>query len=240
MANRSYQRTSSQARPIKFTTNYTSIPMGSVLVEFGETRVLCTASVEESIPGWMRAERTRGQGWLTAEYSLLPGSTHDRTRRERNNTSGRTQEIQRFIGRSLRSVVDMKCLGERTITVDCDVLQADGGTRTASVTGAFIALKLAVEKLLKSGKIKSNPIRENVAAVSVGIVDGQIMVDLDYAEDLRCDVDMNLVMQANGSIVEIQGTAEKSSYTKQQLNQMVDAAQAALVDIFAEQNAAGE
>jgi ribonuclease PH len=240
MATRSYQRTTSQARPIKFTTNFTSTPMGSVLVEFGETRVLCTASVEETIPGWMRAERTRGQGWLTAEYSLLPGSTPDRTRRERNNTSGRTQEIQRFIGRSLRSIVDMKCIGERTITIDCDVLQADGGTRTASVTGGYVALKLAIDKLIKAGKIKSNPIREVVAAVSVGIVDGQVMVDLDYSEDLRCDVDMNVVMQSNGTIVEIQGTAEKSSYTRQQLNQMVDAAHAALVDIFAEQNAACE
>lgn len=238
MTTRSYQRTSSQARPIKFTTNFTNNPMGSVLVEFGETRVLCTASVEDSIPGWMRAERTRGQGWLTAEYSLLPGSTSERTRRERNNTSGRTQEIQRFIGRSLRSVIDLKCIGERTITIDCDVLQADGGTRTASVTGGFVALKLAIDKLIKSGKIKTNPIRENVAAISVGVVDGQVLVDLDYAEDLRCDVDMNVVMQSNGTMVEIQGTAEKSSYTRQQLNQMLDAAHAAIVDIFDEQNAA--
>ncbi len=240
MANRSYQRTASQVRPIKMTPKFTNAPMGSVLVEFGETRVLCTASVEETIPGWMRAQRERGQGWLTAEYSLLPGSTAERTRRERNNPSGRTQEIQRFIGRSLRSVIDLKCIGERTITIDCDVIQADGGTRTASVTGGFVALKLAIDKLIKSGKIKTNPIRENVAAVSVGIVDGQVLVDLDYSEDVRCDVDMNVVMHTNGTLVEIQGTAEKASYTRQQLNQMLDAAQATLTDIFAEQNSACE
>jgi ribonuclease PH len=212
--------------------------MGSVLVEFGETRVLCTASVEEHVPGWMRGQR--GQGWLTAEYSLLPGSTTERTRREKTNTSGRTQEIQRFIGRSLRSIIDLRAIGERTITVDCDVLQADGGTRTASVTGGYVALKLAVDALIKKGKIKTNPIRENVAAVSVGVVDGQILVDLDYSEDLRADVDMNIVMQSGGNLVEVQGTAEKASFTRQQMNQMLDAAQAALVDIFAEQNAACE
>ncbi len=238
MTSRSFQRTSSQVRPIKITPRFTNNPMGSVLVEFGETRVLCTASVEEHVPGWMRGQR--GQGWLTAEYSLLPGSTTERTRREKTNTSGRTQEIQRFIGRSLRSIIDLRAIGERTITVDCDVLQADGGTRTASVTGGYVALKLAVDALIKKGKIKTNPIRENVAAVSVGVVDGQILVDLDYSEDLRADVDMNIVMQSGGNLVEVQGTAEKASFTRQQMNQMLDAAQAALVDIFAEQNAACE
>jgi ribonuclease PH len=236
MAPRSFNRGPSQARPVQFTPRFTKTPAGSVLVEFGDTRVLVTASVEDGVPNWMRGQR--GHGWITAEYSLLPGSTHDRTRRERNNTSGRTQEIQRLIGRSLRSVVDSKLLGERTITVDCDVIQADGGTRTASVTGGFVALKLAIDKLLRENRIKTNPVRENVAAISVGIVDGQVLVDLDYSEDLRADVDMNVVMNSSGNIVEIQGTAEKASFSRAQLDQMIEVAQAAIFDIFQEQNAA--
>jgi ribonuclease PH len=236
MAPRSFNRGPSQARPVQFTPRFTKTPAGSVLVEFGDTRVLVTASVEDGVPNWMRGQR--GCGWITAEYSLLPGSTHDRTRRERNNTSGRTQEIQRLIGRSLRSVVDPKLLGERTITVDCDVIQADGGTRTASVTGGFVALKLAIDKLLRENRIKTNPVRENVAAISVGIVDGQVLVDLDYSEDLRADVDMNVVMNSSGNIVEIQGTAEKASFSRAQLDQMIEVAQAAIFDIFQEQNAA--
>ena len=236
MAQRSHGRTPSQPRPVKITTNFTSVPIASVLVEYGETKVMCTASVEESVPNWMRG--TRGQGWVTAEYSLLPGSTSDRSRRERNQVSGRTQEIQRLIGRTLRGVVDLRQLGERTITLDCDVLQADGGTRTASITGAYVALKIAVEKLLKLNKIKTNPIKDAVAAISVGIVEGTMLVDLDYSEDLNADVDMNVVMTASGTLLEVQGTAEKKAFTRAQLTQMLDAAQAALVDIFEEQNVA--
>jgi ribonuclease PH len=236
MASRSHGRTNGQARPVKITPDFTRNALGSVLVEFGETKVICTASVEESVPNWMRGQR--GQGWVTAEYSLLPGSTPERTRRERQNVSGRTQEIQRLIGRCLRGVINPKLLGERTITVDCDVIQADGGTRTASVTGGYVALKLAVDKLLKSGKLKTNPFHDAVAAVSVGMVGGVAMVDLDYAEDVGADVDMNVVMTASGTLLEVQGTAEKIAFTRAQLNEMLDLAQAALVDVFDEQNIA--
>jgi ribonuclease PH len=197
---------------------------------------MCTATVEDSVPNWMRG--MRGQGWLTAEYSLLPASTSERSRRERQNLSGRTQEIQRLIGRSLRAVVDLKQLGERTITLDCDVLQADGGTRTAAITGAYVALKLAVDKLIKMNKLKTNPIREAVAAVSVGIVEGTMLVDLDYNEDQKADVDMNVVQTSSGLLLEVQGTAEKQAFSRTQLNGMLDLAQAALVDIFEEQNIA--
>ncbi|MEY4065041.1 MAG: hypothetical protein RIR26_1249 [Pseudomonadota bacterium] len=236
MLSRSHGRTSAQARPIKITPHFTNVPLGSVLVEYGETRVMCTATVEETVPNWMRG--TRGQGWLTAEYSLLPASTAERSRRERQNLSGRTQEIQRLIGRSLRAVVDLKQLGERTVTIDCDVLQADGGTRTAAITGAYVALRLAIEKLIKMNKIKTNPIREAVAAVSVGIVEGTLLVDLDYVEDQKADVDMNVVQTSSGLLLEVQGTAEKKAFSRSQLNEMLDMAQAALVDIFEEQNVA--
>lgn len=236
MLSRSHGRTTTQTRPIKLTPNFTLAPLGSVLVEYGETRVMCTASVEESVPNWMRG--MRGQGWLTAEYSLLPGSTTDRTRRERQNISGRTQEIQRLIGRSLRAIVDLKQLGERTITIDCDVLQADGGTRTAAITGGYVALRLAVEKLLKANKLKTNPIRESVAAVSVGIVEGTLLVDLDYNEDQKADVDMSVVQTSSGMLLEVQGTAEKQAFSRAQLNGLLDLAQGALVDIFEEQNVA--
>lgn len=236
MALRSHGRTASQARPVRLVPHFTSAPLGSVLCEYGDTRVLCTASVEDSVPNWMRG--TRGQGWVTAEYSLLPGSTPDRTRRERNMVSGRTQEIQRLIGRTLRGVVDLKLLGERTITVDCDVLQADGGTRTAAITGGFVALKIAIDRLLKDNKIRNNPLRDGVAAISVGLVGGTSLVDLDYHEDLKADVDLNVVMTGSGTLLEVQGTAEKSPFTRAQLNEMLDMAQRALVDIFQEQTVA--
>lgn len=236
MPSRSHGRTASQARPVKITPHFTKAPLGSVLCEFGETKIFCTASVEESVPNWMRG--TRGQGWVTAEYSLLPGSTPDRTRRERTQVSGRTQEIQRLIGRTLRGIVDLKLLGERTITLDCEVLQADGGTRTAAITGAYVALRLAVDRLLKDNKLRHNPIKDSIAAISVGMVDGNCLVDLDYPEDLRADVDMNVAMTGSGTLLEVQGTAEKNSFTRAQLNQMLDLAQAALVDIFEEQNVA--
>ncbi len=233
---RSNGRTVSQFRPIKITPNFVSNSLGSALIEMGETKVLCTASVEDSLPGWLR--RTRGQGWLTAEYSLLPGSTSDRTRRERQTVSGRTHEIQRLIGRSLRSVVDLKLIGERTITIDCDVLQADGGTRTASITGGYVALRLAVEALIKQNKIRTNPIRDAVAAISVGIIEEQFFVDLDFVEDNRAEVDMNIVMTASGELLEVQGSAEKRPFTREQLNKMLDGANSALKEIFEEQNAA--
>ncbi|KAB8029119.1 ribonuclease PH [Fluviispira multicolorata] len=236
MSLRSQGRSASQPRPLKITPKFLKNPMGSVLVEYGETRVLCTASVEDSVPNWMRG--TRGQGWVTAEYSLLPASTHDRTRRERQHLSGRTQEIQRLIGRSLRSIVDMKLLGERTIIVDCDVLQADGGTRTAAITGGYVALKLAIEALIKQNKIKTNPLRDAVAAVSVGILEEQVYVDLDYHEDQKADVDLNVVMTASGQLLEVQGTAEKRPFNREQLNKMLDLASDALKEAFDEQNAA--
>ena len=233
---RSNNRTISQFRPIKITPHFTTSALGSVLIEMGETKVLCTASVEDSLPGWLRG--TRGQGWLTAEYSLLPGSTPDRSRRERQNVSGRTQEIQRLIGRSLRSITDLKLIGERTITIDCDVIQADGGTRTASITGGYVALRLAIDKLIKQNKIRTNPIRDAVAAVSVGILEDQILVDLDYSEDVKADVDMTIVMTANGELLEVQGSAEKRPFHRDQLNRMLDSADASLKEIFEEQNAA--
>jgi ribonuclease PH len=233
---RSNQRSNSQARPIKITPNFTANALGSVLIEMGETKVLCTASVDDTVPGWLRG--TRGQGWLTAEYSLLPGSTSDRTRRERQNVSGRTQEIQRLIGRSLRAVLDLKLIGERTITIDCDVLQADGGTRTAAITGGYLALRLAIDRLIKQNKIKTNPMRDAVAAVSVGIFEDQVLVDLDYKEDLKADVDLTVVMTASGELLEVQGSAEKRPFTRDQLNRMLDSASASLNEIFEEQNAA--
>lgn len=235
MTARSYGRAASQARPVKITPNYLKNPLSSVLCEFGETKVLCTVSIDDGVPGWMRGNR---EGWLTAEYALLPGSTLERSRRERPAPSGRTFEIQRLIGRSLRAVINFRVLGEKTITVDCDVLQADGGTRTASVTGAYVALKIAVDKLLKNGKLKGNPLTGSVAAISVGVVDGQVLADLDYTEDLGAEVDFNVVMTGAGEFVEVQGTGEKKTFSRVQLNQMLDCAQNALVDVIAEQNLA--
>lgn len=229
-------RTNSQVRPIQITPKYLINPMGSALIEIGNTRVLCSASVDDGIPGWMRASGLRGQGWLTAEYSMLPGATSERNRRERQNVSGRTQEIQRLIGRSLRSIIDLKQIGERTITIDCDVLQADGGTRTTAITGAYIALRLALEILLKTGKIKTNPLKDSVAAVSVGIIDGDVLVDLDYKEDMQAEVDLNVVMTSSGQLLEVQGTAEKRPFSREQLNKMLDAASGSLQEIFDEQN----
>jgi ribonuclease PH len=233
MRKRSYNRTASQPRPMRIVKDFTKHAAGSVLIEYGETRVLCTAMVEESVPNWLRG--TKGHGWITAEYSLLPSSTPDRSRRERGSIGGRTQEIQRLVGRSLRGVVDLKQLGERTITVDCDVLQADAGTRTASITGGYVALKIAIDKLLKSGKLRTNPILDSVAAISVGLVEGQAMVDLDYQEDQAADADLNVVMTGSGALLEVQGCAERKPFTRAELNHLIDLAAAALVDIFEEQ-----
>ncbi|HRA77655.1 MAG TPA: ribonuclease PH [Burkholderiaceae bacterium] len=210
-------------RPVRITRGFTRHAEGSVLVEFGETRVLCTASVEDKVPPFLRGA---GRGWLTAEYGMLPRSTHTRTDREaaRGKQSGRTQEIQRLIGRSLRAVFDLERLGERTITLDCDVLQADGGTRTAAITGAFVAAHDAVTGLLASGALERTPVRDFVAAVSVGLYEGHAVLDLDYAEDSACDTDLNVVMTGAGGFVEVQGTAEGDPFTREQMDRLVDLA----------------
>ena len=216
-------RAADALRAIRITRQYTRYAEGSVLVEFGHTRVLCTASVEERVPPFLKG---KGQGWLTAEYGMLPRATHTRSDREaaRGKQSGRTQEIQRLIGRSMRSVFDLGALGERTVTLDCDVLQADGGTRTASITGAFVAAHDAVASLLARGAIAKSPVRDFVAAVSAGLKDSIPLLDLDYDEDSSCDTDMNVVMTGSGGIVEIQGTAEGEPFTREQLDALIDLA----------------
>lgn len=211
-------------RPVGMICGFTKYAEGSVLIEVGHTRVLCTASVEEKVPNFLKG---KGVGWVTAEYSMLPRATQNRTSREigRGGPSGRTHEIQRLIGRSLRSVVDMAALGERTVTIDCDVIQADGGTRTASITGGFVALVLAVEKLIESGKIANPVLRDYIAAVSVGVVKERVLLDLDYSEDSIAEVDMNVVCTGDGRFVEIQGTAETEPFSRQQMNEMISAAE---------------
>jgi ribonuclease PH len=223
-------------RPIRLTPNYVAMAEGSVLIESGNTRVLCNATIEQGVPGWLR---NSGRGWVTAEYGMLPRATLTRTPREseRGKVGGRTHEIQRLIGRSLRSVVDMKALGERTIILDCDVLQADGGTRTAAITGAAVALAMALGKLVAAGTLKSSPLKQMLAATSVGIVDRNILLDLCYEEDSRAEVDMNVVMLANGGLVETQATAEQNSYTRTQLNQMLDYAEKGIHELLAAQQA---
>lgn len=217
-------RQANQLREIKFTRNYTCHAEGSVLVEFGNTKVICTASTEESVPPFLKG---KGEGWVTAEYSMLPRATH--TRNKRDSTQGRpnarAQEIQRLIGRSLRGIVDLKALGERQILIDCDVIQADGGTRTASITGAYVALYDAINDLITRGKLTVSPLLEAVAAISVGIYQGTAVLDLDYAEDSNCDTDMNVVMTASGKLIEIQGTAENGAFDRLALNQMLDLAE---------------
>ncbi len=217
---RSNQRADNELRPVRLTRGFTRHAEGSVLVEFGETRVLCTASVEAKVPGFLRGQ---GKGWLTAEYGMLPRATHTRGDREaaRGKQSGRTQEIQRLIGRSLRAVVDLQALGENTIQLDCDVLQADGGTRTAAITGACVAVADALAWMRQQGLIEGNPLREMVAAVSVGLHGDQALLDLDYQEDSSCDTDLNLVMTASGGFVEIQGTAEGRPFHAEQLERML-------------------
>jgi ribonuclease PH len=209
-----------QLRPVSLERRYTKHAEGSVLVCFGDTKVLCTASVEERVPGFLKGQ---GSGWVTAEYGMLPRSTHTRSDREaaKGKQSGRTQEIQRLIGRSLRAVMDLSLLGERTITIDCDVLQADGGTRTASITGACVALSDALFGLKRSGLVTTNPLRESVAAISVGIWRGVPVLDLDYLEDSGCDTDMNVVMTDSGGIVEVQGTAEGTPFSRQELDDLL-------------------
>lgn len=211
-------------RPVGMICGFTKYAEGSVLIEVGHTRVLCTASVEEKVPNFLKG---KGVGWVTAEYSMLPRATQNRTSREigRGGPSGRTHEIQRLIGRSLRSVMNMAALGERTVTIDCDVIQADGGTRTASITGGFVALVLAVEKLFESGKIANPVLRDYIAAVSVGVVGERVLLDLDYSEDSIAEVDMNVVRTGDGRFVEIQGTAETEPFSREQMNEMIMAAE---------------
>ena len=231
------QRQPAQLREVRITRQYTCHAEGSVLIEMGNTKVLCTASVEESVPSFLRG---KGQGWVTAEYGMLPRSTHTRTAREaaKGKQSGRTLEIQRLIGRSLRAVTDLAALGERQITLDCDVLQADGGTRCASITGAWVALYEACEKLVSAGKLAANPVRDHVAAISVGIYAGSPVLDLDYPEDSACDTDMNVVMTGSGGIVEIQGTAEGEPFTRAQMNTLADLAEAGIRQLIAAQQSA--
>ncbi len=223
-----------QMRPITLTRNYTMHAEGSVLVEFGNTKVLCNASIEERVPGFLRG---KGQGWVTAEYGMLPRSTNQRMGREaaHGKQGGRTMEIQRLIGRSLRAVIDMKKLGERTITIDCDVIQADGGTRTASITGGFVALADAIQKMVADGIVRNNPLVGSVASISVGIFKGTPILDLDYAEDSNAETDMNVVMTNDGHFIEVQGTAEGHPFTETEMNQMLALARKGIAELTQQQ-----
>ena len=223
-------------REIKFTTGINPYALSSVIVEFGNTKVHITATLEESVPPWMKGS---GKGWVTAEYSMLPGATHTRGRRERGKIGGRTYEIQRLIGRSLRSVVDLEKMGELSIQVDCDVLVADGGTRTASISGAYVALALGFKKLISEGKVEVNPLLHQLGAISVGInKEGRIIADLNYDEDSTCETDMNVVMTRTGEFVELQGTAEEKPFKREQLDALLKAAESSLQTVFTEQDKA--
>ncbi len=230
-------RTPDQLRAIRITRHYTKHAEGSVLIECGDTRVICTASVDEKVPAHKKGS---GEGWVTAEYGMLPRSTGGRMQREaaKGKQSGRTQEIQRLIGRSLRAVVDLKKLGERTIQLDCDVIQADGGTRTASITGAFVALHDAVSGLMNKGLVKENPFKDSIAAISVGIYQGTPVLDLDYIEDSACDTDMNVVMLGNGHFVEVQGTAEGHAFTREEMDELLELAKSGITQLIEMQHAA--
>jgi ribonuclease PH len=232
MTVRPSNRAADELRPVTFTRRFTKHAEGSVLVQFGDTHVLCTASVEESVPSFLRG---KGQGWVTAEYGMLPRATHTRSPREaaKGKQSGRTQEIQRLIGRSLRAVTDMKALGERTVTIDCDVLQADGGTRTASITGGFVALADACEQLIARRAIAASPLHGQIAAISVGIFNGLPVLDLDYAEDSNAETDMNVVMNNGGGFVEVQGTAEGHAFRRHELDALLNLAASGIGRLFA-------
>lgn len=237
MIYRSDNRKSDQARPLTITPEFISTAEGSCLIEVGNTRVICTASIEETVPSWMR---NSGRGWITAEYGMIPRSTLTRTPREaaRGRVGGRTHEIQRLIGRSLRAVANLTKLGERTIFIDCDVIQADGGTRTASISGAYVALAIAMQRLVDAGTLKSVPLSDFVAATSVGIVDGEIMLDLAYEEDSRADVDSNYVMTGEGKLIEVQMTAEHNPFDEAQLQAMLALARTGIQQIIARQKEA--
>ena len=224
-------RKKDEIREIRITKEYIKYPEGSVLIELGNTKVICNATVEEKVPPFLKGS---SKGWITAEYSMLPRATNTRTKRESSNgkLTGRTMEIQRLIGRSLRAAIDLKKLGERTIMIDCDVIQADGGTRTAAITGGYLALELAVNKLLDSGKITENPIVSKIAAISVGIVDGEGLLDLEYEEDSRAEVDMNIIMNDRGEFVEIQGTGEGKTFNLKELNSLLEITRNAIDKLF--------
>lgn len=228
-------RAENQLRKIKITRDFNLYAEGSVLIEFGNTKVICTASVSEKVPPFLKGQ---GKGWITAEYSMIPRATGERNQREsaKGKLSGRTMEIQRLIGRALRTAIDLDKLGERTVTIDCDVIQADGGTRTTSISGGYIALALAMKKLLNEGILVENPIISNVAAISVGIVGGTPMLDLKYSEDSAAEVDMNVVMNGEGRFVEVQGTGEEATYTRAELNELLDLAEAGINEIIELQN----
>ena len=230
------QRKNNELRSIEIIRNYTKHAEGSVLIKCGDTHVICTASIEEKIPSFLKG---KNQGWVTAEYRMLPRSTSTRMVREasRGKQSGRTQEIQRLIGRSLRSIIDLEILGERTIQIDCDVIQADGGTRTASITGAYVALYDAIQNLITKGLIKNSPIVDSIAAISLGIKDSDIFLDLDYIEDSNCDTDMNIVMTGSGKFVEIQGTAEGEAFSRDEMNDLIDMAEHGIKQLTEIQNA---
>ena len=230
---RAGDRAADQMRPVSLERDVLKHALGSCLVEFGDTRVLCAATIEEGVPGWRKASR---QGWVTAEYAMLPASTNRRTKRELGQRKGRSQEIERLVGRSLRTVVNMRSLGEHTVTVDCDVIQADGGTRTASITGAWVALHDALMAWVEAGKIARLPLTGQVAAVSMGVVDGACLLDLDYREDSRAEVDMNLVATDSGEIVEIQGTGERTPFDRDRLNTLLDLGQVGIEKLIALQN----
>ena len=236
-SNRPSKRANNELRAIEIIRNYTKHAEGAVLVKFGDTHVLCTASVDEKVPGFLKG---KNQGWVTAEYGMLPRSTGSRMQREaaHGKQSGRTQEIQRLIGRSLRAIMDLEKLGERSIQIDCDVIQADGGTRTASITGAYVALHDAISYLQKQGLITESPLRDFVAAISVGVYQGAPVLDLDYIEDSDCDTDMNVVMTGNGGFVEIQGTAEGEPFKRNEMNAMLDLAQEGIGMLISKQKAA--
>ena len=234
---RAHGRAAQDLRPVTLTRHYTRHAEGSVLVSFGDTRVLCTASIEERVPGFLKGS---GKGWVTAEYGMLPRATHTRSDREaaRGKQGGRTLEIQRLIGRSLRAVMDLEALGERTLTLDCDVLQADGGTRTASITGAYVALQDAVQHLMKHGLLKTDPVHGAVAAVSVGIVGGTPVLDLDYSEDSHAETDMNVVMNEAGAFIEVQGTAEGHAFHRHELDSMLKLAEQGIQQLMQKQREA--
>ena len=231
------QRANDQLRDVEIIRHYTKHAEGSVLVKFGDTQVLCTASVEEKVPGFLKG---KGQGWVTAEYGMLPRSTGSRMDREaaKGKQSGRTQEIQRLIGRSLRGIIDLEKLGERSIHLDCDVIQADGGTRTASITGAYVALHDAISTLLATGKLTESPLKQAIAAISVGVYKGQSVLDLDYSEDSDCDTDMNVVMTEDGGFIEIQGTAEGEPFDRATMNAMLDLANSGIKALIIKQKTA--
>ena len=234
---RSYDRANTEMRPVHIQPFFLKHNDSNVLIEYGETKVICNCSVDSGVPGWLRG---KNQGWLTAEYSMLPSATSTRSRRERKGVGGRTQEIQRLIGRSLRGIIDLNKCPEITFMIDCDVIQADGGTRTASITGAMIALKMAVQSCLRKGLLKENPLSGSVAAVSIGIKQENILVDLDYSEDSTADLDMNIVLNNDKKLLELQGTAERQAFSKEQVLAIIEAAENSLTNVFELQNRAAD